>query len=206
MIEDASIINLYGSKAQNGAISVITKKGKTKAAKPTALQDTLEANDPLYIVDGEKQHSIEGINAETIKSVTVIKGDGATNLYGDEGKQGVILVTTKDAGRNPAAQEVSGPDNNLSAKIPADSPQITANLENDKVAMGIKNNQATTLEVAGENVLIFVDGKKRNKNELSQLDPDNVDAMTVFKGKSAIERYGEEGKDGVIEITTKGKN
>ncbi len=50
---------------------------------------------PLYIVDGEKQSkdfNADSINANTIKSVTVLKGDNATDKYGNEGKNGVIEI------------------------------------------------------------------------------------------------------------------
>ncbi|MEJ7676591.1 MAG: TonB family protein [Segetibacter sp.] len=34
--------------------------------------------------------------------------------------------------------------------------------------------------------------------------PEKIESMKVFKGKSAIEKYGEKGANGVIEVTTKG--
>ena len=51
--------------------------------------------------------------------------------------------------------------------------------------------------------LILVDGKEFTKKEMEELDPDKIAAMNVFKGKKAIEKYGEKGKAGVIVITTK---
>ena len=53
---------------------------------------------PLMIVDGKELGSdakLEDINPSTIKSVEVLKGDKATETYGDKGKNGVILITTK---------------------------------------------------------------------------------------------------------------
>ncbi len=50
---------------------------------------------PLYIVDGKKQSkdfNADSINANTIESVTVLKGDNATDKYGNEGKNGVIEI------------------------------------------------------------------------------------------------------------------
>ncbi len=35
------------------------------------------------------------------------------------------------------------------------------------------------------------------------LKPDNVESINVLKGKTAIEKYGEKGKNGVIEIYLK---
>lgn len=211
VITDAAAHNIYGTKAQNGIIKITTKKKNAEDIRSSALQDTLKTNDPLYVVDGKKQNSMDKINTETIESVSVLKGKAATDLYGEEGKNGVVLVTTKKANQDPVVEKVAPPANKISVKVSTDSLQLTANLENYKedkepVVIGIKNNKITSLEGADENVLIYVDGKKSTRNDLSRLDPDNFESINVFKGKSAIERYGEEGKDGVIEFTTKGKN
>ncbi len=59
----------------------------------------------LYIVDGIKIKAddttgktwgeVLNIPSEKITSVTVLKGEDAIEKYGDEGKDGVILITTK---------------------------------------------------------------------------------------------------------------
>ena len=51
--------------------------------------------------------------------------------------------------------------------------------------------------------LIVLDGEEISADRLSQLDPSRIDAMTVLKGEQGVERYGEKGAEGVIEITTK---
>jgi len=211
VIKDASAMNIYGSKAENGVIKVTTKNGNAQTVNPSAFQDTLKSNDPLYIVDGEKQHSMEEVNAETIESIDVIKGDGATKQYGEEGKHGVILVTTKKGAKEPVVEESPDSGNKISAKISTDSLQLTGNLENhhedkEPVVMGIKHNKTTSLEGVGENVLVFIDGKRISSGALDQIDPNNIQSLSVFKGESAIERYGEAGRDGVIDIISKGKN
>jgi outer membrane receptor for ferrienterochelin and colicin len=52
--------------------------------------------DVLYIVDGKEMKSgnIKDIDADTIKSINVLKGDAA-KLYGEKGKNGVIEIITK---------------------------------------------------------------------------------------------------------------
>lgn len=55
--------------------------------------------------------------------------------------------------------------------------------------------------------LIIVDGikfsRKDSSNILDSIKPENIERMDVIKGEQAIVQYGEEGKDGVIVITTK---
>ena len=52
---------------------------------------------PLIVVDGKivKYGSMKNLDANDIESVSVLKGESATALYGDKGKNGVILITTK---------------------------------------------------------------------------------------------------------------
>lgn len=56
-------------------------------------------NNPLIIIDDRKVTSSEfqEINSNDIESISVLKDISATDVYGDEGKNGVVLVTTKKA-------------------------------------------------------------------------------------------------------------
>lgn len=53
---------------------------------------------PLVMLDGKKidYSEIESVNPKNIKSVTVLKDADALLQYGDEAKEGVILIVTKD--------------------------------------------------------------------------------------------------------------
>jgi TonB-dependent SusC/RagA subfamily outer membrane receptor len=51
---------------------------------------------PLYIVDG-KEVTEPKLNEQSIESVEVIKDASSQKLYGDKGKNGVIIITTKKA-------------------------------------------------------------------------------------------------------------
>jgi TonB family protein len=53
--------------------------------------------------------------------------------------------------------------------------------------------------------LVIIDGKKSTKEQLVALDSKTIDHIDVLKDKTAAEIYGEEGKNGVIIITTKGE-
>ena len=54
------------------------------------------AKQPLYIVDGTEIKSVENLNPEEIERIEVLKDQSATAVYGDKGKNGVILITTKE--------------------------------------------------------------------------------------------------------------
>ena len=59
-----------------------------------------QSNDPLYIVDGSPVSSISDIAPSDIASMDVLKDAAATAIYGAQGANGVIIITTKDANIN----------------------------------------------------------------------------------------------------------
>ncbi len=51
--------------------------------------------------------------------------------------------------------------------------------------------------------LIFLDDVVINKARMDEINPDNIESMTVYKDTAATNRYGEKAKDGVILITSR---
>ncbi|WP_278504727.1 M56 family metallopeptidase [Phocaeicola barnesiae] len=56
-----------------------------------------------------------------------------------------------------------------------------------------------------ETPLLVVDGEEFSVSSLDKLSPDTFESINVFKGETAINRFGEKGKNGVLLITTKKK-
>ncbi len=54
-------------------------------------------NSPLYIVDGFPVSTISDIAPTDIEDITVLKDAASTAIYGSQGANGVILITTKGA-------------------------------------------------------------------------------------------------------------
>lgn len=50
---------------------------------------------PLFVVDGVRGASIEGMSVQEIESISVLKDAAAGAMYGSEGANGVIVITTK---------------------------------------------------------------------------------------------------------------
>jgi TonB-dependent SusC/RagA subfamily outer membrane receptor len=63
---------------------------KSKIIKPNKLP-------PLIYLDGIEIESADNINPEDIKSIDVLKDKTAIAVYGEKGKNGVILITSKKA-------------------------------------------------------------------------------------------------------------
>ena len=51
--------------------------------------------------------------------------------------------------------------------------------------------------------LIVVDGNVVAEDKINNVDANTVKSMNIYKGSKGIEKYGEQGKNGVIEIQTK---
>ena len=58
-----------------------------------------DATDPLILVDGVQVTDLSGINPTDVQSVDVIK-DGSSAIYGMQGANGVIIITTVGAGND----------------------------------------------------------------------------------------------------------
>lgn len=54
-----------------------------------------------------------------------------------------------------------------------------------------------------EEPLYIIDGKEATKKQIEKLSPDSIKSVNVLKDDKAIKKYGEKGKNGVIEITTR---
>lgn len=53
------------------------------------------ANDPIYLVDGVRTGGLEHLNPSDIESMEVLKDAASCAIYGAEGGNGVVLITTK---------------------------------------------------------------------------------------------------------------
>ena len=80
-------------------VSVTTTEGSPDAEVKIRVRggtSLTQSNDPLYIVDGFPVSSISDIAPGDIASMDVLKDAAATAIYGAQGANGVIIITTKD--------------------------------------------------------------------------------------------------------------
>jgi TonB-dependent SusC/RagA subfamily outer membrane receptor len=71
------------------------KEGTIKVINQNATQQNLPT--PLFILDDVEMPSndLGSIKSEDIESVTVLKEKKAVEPYGEKGKNGVVIITTK---------------------------------------------------------------------------------------------------------------
>ncbi|MDR3285812.1 MAG: hypothetical protein LBT27_00025 [Prevotellaceae bacterium] len=60
--------------------------------------DELSKGSPLFVLDGQIIENIDGVNSDNIQQIDVLKDKKAVDLFGDKGKNGVIIITTKKDG------------------------------------------------------------------------------------------------------------
>ena len=78
-------------------ISVLTNSGAPGSASKIRIRGTGSNgnSEPIYIVDGMKTYSIDNIESGDIESIEVLKDAASSAIYGTEGANGVVIVTTK---------------------------------------------------------------------------------------------------------------
>lgn len=151
----------------------------------------------LIIVDGKEisREEMEKIHPSTIESVSVLKQESATILYGEKGKNGVILITMKKE------QATENQSKNTDIKVVGYGRMDDR--KNDPSQYPNNGVNIRSLGESGNKPLLVIDGIISENKKIEDIAPETRAAVNILKGESAIAKYGEKGKNGVIEITTK---
>lgn len=137
----------------------------------------------LYILNGKEvdKATISKISPENIATINVLKGEKSANRFGKKGQNGVIEITTKNSANQIKEDDI--------IKVKAESIFIHDPLK---------------LNHSSAHPLILLNGKEILYSEMKQIPPDQIASISIYKDSQAELKYGEKGKDGVVEIYTKG--
>ncbi|MDR1516658.1 MAG: hypothetical protein LBS52_00915 [Dysgonamonadaceae bacterium] len=214
ILKDKARTELYGEKGKNGVVLISTKNGnletdtlilkgkKQKVEKvkftpplppPPPILKTLGTSKSLIILDGKEISNEEAqkLSPEQIESISVLKDKTRTELYGEKGKNGVILISTKNGKSEKTDTLILKGKKQKVEKVkftppPPPPPPVLKTLGTSKS-------------------LIILDGKEVSEEEMQKLSPDDIQSFSVLKDSSATKVYGEKGKNGVIIIEMKKK-
>ena len=168
-------------------INVVLEESETNQDKKyTKITIKESETEPIYILDGKTidKNEVEHILPKNIKSVEVVKDKNSKNT---SEQKSVVIITSKDN----QAEVVEG-------KTMSDVKFIVNKIKTD----------STTVIRVGKNLeiserkkpLVFVEGEELDYEKLEKINPKNIKSVNVLKDKSAVEKYGEKAKNGVLEI------
>lgn len=221
------------ARMQTGQASLVATDTVPGKAVAIVIRDTIDLtglspdSTPLYYMDGVliSPEDMNAVKTSDIEYMRVLKGEDAIRSYGEKGRNGVIIITTR---HNIKKLDIV-PDNKM-IKIVPDSkefkivsdgkdslsqPVKTINLQfsinADDVNRGLSQSDdvdarkmsADKISSIMDKALVFVDGKEIAREELAKLDVATITSMSILKDASAIKKYGERAKDGVILIKTR---
>lgn len=89
----------YAMRSQNADItgSISSVSGAPGASPIMRIRgiNTVDNNDPLYVVDGIISSNVNSLNPNNIESIEILKDASTAAIYGSQGSNGVINITTR---------------------------------------------------------------------------------------------------------------
>lgn len=194
----------------------ITIRGQGKTSS-YSINGPFNSDDALWVVDGviATNAAMKQVEPQDIESISVLKNANATALYGEKGKNGVILVTTKKDFQNNKNKKSTGytmlRDGDKFADLevlPNGSISVTSSkrMPNSKILSddnSILGKQLYTLKT-GKNRQIISE-KEFNDFQTERIMQVNIIKLNDIKArKTALNEYEEkvlkEGYDGWVDI------
>jgi hypothetical protein len=172
-----------------------TEKLKFKTIIDTSISraDTIVIKDDikeaLFIKDGKtvSWEEMKNLKPDDLFAINVLKGDKAIE-YGMAGKNGVILIQTRFVAPQPPSNITPPP-----PPTPAE-------------AVSVVGTKGAIINNRGKTPLYVINGvpvQKNTNNPVQNINPNDIERISILKDKSAVSLYGKEGEDGVVLITTK---
>ncbi|OON69128.1 hypothetical protein B0919_10495 [Hymenobacter sp. CRA2] len=101
-VPGADIVRNSGAAGANSSITIRGNRSINSAGS------SIDKNSPLVIIDGFQGGNINDLNPNDIESIEILKDASATAIYGAQGGNGVIIVTTKRGVANKVHVDYNG--------------------------------------------------------------------------------------------------
>ena len=193
-----------------------TEKLKLKTIIDTSISraDTIVIKDDikeaLFIMDGKtvSWEQMKNLKPDDLIAINVLKGE-KTESYGPAGKKGVILIQTKFAANRPISKIAPPPPPHIAPPppphiAPPPPPHIAPP---PPPHIDPPPPPADSATIVGTKIPLYVINgvpvQKNTNNPLQNINPNDIESISILKDKSAVSLYGQEGEDGVVLITTK---
>ena len=193
-IVDAPVANI--SNALIGSSSGIS--GLTSSGEPGRNQSTINIRglssfntagvSPLVVIDGIEQPAeqpmaqLDAMDANEIKSISILKDAASTAVYGIRGANGVIIVTTKEGikGKQIVSASLNTGATKASNLVKTSNSYEFAQMRNE--AIGYENNENNNTSY---NNLIFSDEDLWKFQHNRDYTPAEVNAMSITDAQKA---------------------
>jgi len=127
ILKGEQALTLFGERGKDGVVAVTTKDFHSKHQE---MKDTIAHNpvrplldevagkagfQPLYVIDGKEMSQMPaGLDPNMIESITVLKNEHARAVYGDRGKNGVLIIVLKKKSSYVPKMTINGKDGPMS--------------------------------------------------------------------------------------------
>ena len=194
LLEKRAAVSVYGDKGKHGILNIqllpdennhfkITKtqaKIRTKAtglktigipgAGGLVIRGVNDGQEPLFVVDGKEvvgPDPLSQISPDRIKGFSVLKAESALAVYGDKGKNGVIMIDLFTEEEYQARK---------------DHPE-ESRLSAWKLAMNMKDNQP----ISTKKVAFYVNDKEVSEEELKGIPASEIGGVSRYENKEKDE-------------------
>ncbi|MCM4160712.1 hypothetical protein FHG64_05020 [Antarcticibacterium flavum] len=99
---DSSFVKLREFRVNKDSVDIIATQYGTRTFPQRQVIVNNQGPQPLYVINGEvmkNSFDMKSLKPENISAINVLKDAAATRMYGEKAKHGVIVVTTKNAGK-----------------------------------------------------------------------------------------------------------
>ena len=98
-IDERKPLNVFDAlQGQAAGVHITAESGRPGAGSTVRIRGigTMQGGaNPLYVIDGALADSPDGVNPNDIEKIEVLKDGASTAMYGVQGANGVIIITTK---------------------------------------------------------------------------------------------------------------
>jgi len=203
------------STLENGKLTVDFKTDETAITNDNikALNNSALAGEKEIFINGEKatEEELNNLDSKEIESMDVSKKSGKTTIkIITKHLTKPIKISDKEVyinGVKSNEKEVSDLDQSTIESVDVNTKGNTIGITTKTVTNS--NDSKTTTNVVTisgqqEKPIVYINGKLTSPDfDMNDIDPNKISSMNVLKGQKATEKYGSDGKNGVIEITTK---
>lgn len=85
--------------------------------------------------------------------------------------------------------------------------RMNVKLEKENIILDFDKTEPGPVEtkssIMGENTVYYIDGIEKSKKDIDNINPNSIKSISVLKDESAVKKYGEKAKNGVVEIFLK---